>query len=71
MFNTNVAAQFKVSNTPTLMGWNSTMFVNEILDQLQDSYRKPNMVMLFYNNTLFRSLMAPTNLPEMLFYRIR
>jgi hypothetical protein len=50
------------------MGWNPTMSINEILDQLQDTYGKPNMVTLFYNNTLFRSLMAPTDLPEMLFY---
>jgi hypothetical protein len=71
MFDTNIAAQFKVSNTPTLVGWNLTMSINEILDQLQDSYGKLNMITLFTNHTLFRGPMAPTNLPEMLFYCIK
>jgi hypothetical protein len=53
MFDTNVAAQFKVSTTPSLMGWNSTMSINVILDQLQDSYGKPNIMTLFNNDTLF------------------
>jgi hypothetical protein len=34
------AAQFKVLNTPLLIGWNSMMTIIEILDQLQDSYGK-------------------------------
>jgi hypothetical protein len=71
MFDKNIATQFKVFNTPSLTGWNSMMSVNVILDQLQDSYGKPNMMTLFNNNTLFRSPMTPTNLPEMLFYRIK
>ncbi len=70
MFDANIAAQFKVSNTPSLTGWNSTMYVNVILDLLQDSYGKPNMMTLFNNNTLFRSPMTPTDSPEMLFYQI-
>ena len=37
MFDVNIATQFKVSNTPSLMGWNSTMSVKVILNQLQDS----------------------------------
>jgi hypothetical protein len=53
MFDANIAAQFKVSNTPLLTGWNSTMTIIEILDQLQDSYGKPNMMRLFNNDTLF------------------
>jgi hypothetical protein len=71
MFDANIATQFKVSNTPSLMGWNSTMSINVILDQLQDSYGKPNIMTLFNNDTLFQSPMAPTNLPEMLFYCIK
>jgi hypothetical protein len=53
------------------MGWNSTMFINVILDQLQDSYGKPNLMMWFNNDTFFRSPMTPTNLPEILFYCIK
>jgi hypothetical protein len=37
MFDTNNGAQFKVSNTPALTGWDSTMFIVDILNQLQDS----------------------------------
>ncbi len=70
MFGANIAAQFKVSNTPFLMGWNSTMSINIILDQLQDSYRKPNMMTLLNNDTLFRSPITPSDSPEMLFYHI-
>jgi hypothetical protein len=70
MFDANITAQFKVSNTPSLTGWNSMMSVNVIFDQLQDSYGKPNML-LFNSYTLFRSPMTPTDLPKMLFYRIK
>jgi hypothetical protein len=70
MFDINIATKFKVSNTPTLMGWNLTMSFNKILNQLQDSYGKPNMMTLFNNDTLFWSPMAPTDLPKMLFYCI-
>jgi hypothetical protein len=52
MFDANIAAQFKLSNTPLLMWWNTTMTIIQILDQLQDSNGKPNM-MLFNNHALF------------------
>ncbi len=75
MVDVNIAAQFKVSNTPFLTGWNlmnSMMTIIEILNQLQDSYSKPNMMTLFNNDTLFRSPTTPGNSPEMmLFYRIK
>jgi hypothetical protein len=32
MFDENVGVQFKVSKTPTLMGWNSTMAIIKILN---------------------------------------
>jgi hypothetical protein len=70
MFDTNIGAQFKVSNTPALMGWNSTMSILNILNQLQDLYGKPTMMTLFQNNIMFRNPMAPMDSPEMLFYRI-
>ena len=70
MLDANVSAQFKVSNNPNLTGWNATMSVLDILNQLQDTYGKPSMMTLFTNETLYRSPMVPTNSPEMLFYRI-
>jgi hypothetical protein len=71
MLDANVLAQFKVSNNPALTGWNSTMSIIDILNQLQVSYGKPNMMTLYTNDTLFRSPMPASNLPEMLFYRIK
>jgi hypothetical protein len=46
MFDANIGAQYKVSNDPTLTGWNSTMSILDILTQLQDSYGKPTMMTL-------------------------
>jgi hypothetical protein len=70
MLDSAVAAQFKVSNNAALTGWNSTMSIIDILNQLQQSYGKPNMMTLFTNDTLFRSPMTPGDSPEMLFYHI-
>jgi hypothetical protein len=53
LFNVNMTAQFKMSNTPLLTEWNSMMTIIKILDQFQDSYDKPNMMMLFNNDTCF------------------
>jgi hypothetical protein len=71
MFDANIATQFKVSNTLMLIGWNSMITIIEILDQIQDSFGKPNMMTLFNNNTLFWSPLTPGNSPEMLFYHIK
>ena len=70
MLDATVSAQFKVSNNPNLTGWNATMSVLDILDQLQNSYGKPDMMTIFNNETLYRSPMAPSDSPEVLFYRI-
>ena len=70
MLDATVLAQFKVSNNPNLTGWNATMSVLDILDQLQNSYGKPDMMTIFNNETLYRSPMAPSDSPEVLFYRI-
>jgi hypothetical protein len=70
MFDANIGAQYKVSNNPTLTGWNSTMSIIDILTQLQDSYGKPTMMTLYQNDVTFWVAMAPTDSPEMLFYRI-
>jgi hypothetical protein len=70
-FNANMATQFKVSKTPLLNGWNSTMTIMKILDQLQDSYGRPNTMTLFKNHTLFHSPMTPGDSLEMPFYRIK
>jgi hypothetical protein len=71
MLDANVSDQFKVSNNPTLTGWNSTMSITDILSQLQVLYGKPNMMMLYTNDTFCRSPMTASDSPKMLFYRIK
>jgi hypothetical protein len=70
MLDKTVTNQFKVSNTPNLTGWNSTMMIRIILEKLKASYGKPDTMTLFQNDTLFQNLFPATEAPEMLFYRI-
>ncbi len=53
MLDENVLDQFKVSNVPTLIGWNASMTIQEILDQLNGTYGKPDMMMLLIKDTHF------------------
>jgi hypothetical protein len=71
MLNDTIFNQFEVSNTPNLTGWNSRMMICAILEQLETSYGKLDMMTLFGNNTLFRSPFPANEAPEMLFYRIK
>jgi hypothetical protein len=70
MLDENVANQFKVSNMPTLTGWNTSMSIIAMLNQLKGAYGKPATMTLFANDTLFRSLFNPVDASEALFYRI-
>jgi hypothetical protein len=45
MLNDNIADQFKVSNTPNMTAWNSSMSICSIIDQLEMSYGKPNTML--------------------------
>jgi hypothetical protein len=71
MLDDTISNQFKVSNTFNLTGWNSTMTIRAILEQLKTSYGKPDTMMLFGNDTLFQSPFSATKAPEILFYRIK
>jgi hypothetical protein len=53
MLDDSVSIQFNVSNIPTLMGWNASMSIQEILTQLETSYGKPNPMALHNNDLLF------------------
>jgi len=64
MLDTNVVDQFKVSNIPTLIGWNASMSISNILDQLDGTYGKPYTMTLLQNDTLFRSKCNPTDAPS-------
>jgi hypothetical protein len=43
---------YKVSNNPNLTGWNSSMSIRSIINQLRQNYNMPNPMVLFNNNTL-------------------
>jgi hypothetical protein len=59
-----------MSNMSTLTGWNTSISIREILDQLEGTYSKPDTMMLFANDMLFQSAFNPIDAPEALFYRI-
>ncbi len=65
-----ISDQFKVSNIPTLTGWNTSMSIMDMLDQLKTTYGKPNVMTLFANDTLFRSAFNPNDALDALFHRI-
>ncbi len=71
MLDNTVPNQFKVSNQPNLTGWNALMSIQDILTQLETLYGKPAPMALHNNAILFRSAVATTDAPEMLFYRIK
>ncbi len=70
MLDENVADQFKVSNVPTLIGRNASMTIQEILNQLNGTYGKPDTMTLLTNDMHFQSPFNPADKPESLFYRI-
>jgi hypothetical protein len=53
MLDENVSDQFKVSNVSTLIGWNASMTIQEILNQLDSTYGKPDTMMLLTNDMHF------------------
>ena len=61
---------FKVSNDPTLTGWNASMEPRDMFDQITATYGRPTPAALLQNDTLFRSVYSPQDAPEVLFRRI-
>jgi hypothetical protein len=53
MLDENIANQLKVSRVPTLIGWNTSMTTQEILDQLNGTYGKSDTMTLLTNDTHF------------------
>jgi hypothetical protein len=68
MLDKTIPDWYKVSNNPNLTGWNASMSIRAILDQLMANYGMPDAMVFFNNNTLFQSPFPPTEAPEMLFY---
>jgi hypothetical protein len=71
LLNDNIDNAFKVSNNPALVGWNPTMEICEIFDQITSTYGPPTPAAILQNNTLFRSVYSPQDAPEVLFRRIK
>jgi hypothetical protein len=71
MLEDNIDDAFKVSNTPTIRGWNMSMEIMEMLDQITTTYGRPTPNALLQNDTLFRSVYSPADAPETLFRRIK
>jgi hypothetical protein len=65
----NIDDAFKVLDNPALVGWNPSMELRKIFDQMTSTYRRPNPAALLQNDTLFRSVYSPQDAPEVLFRR--
>jgi hypothetical protein len=68
MLDETVLDWYKVLNNPNLTGWNASMSIRVILGQLMANYGMPDAMVLFNNDTLFRSPFPPTEAPKMLFH---
>ncbi len=53
MLNDSIPEEFKVSNNPALTGWNSTMSILDILNQLNTLYGRPEPMTLIQSDALF------------------
>jgi hypothetical protein len=71
MLNENINNAFKVSNSPTLRGWNQLMEIMEILNQITTTYGRPMPNALLQNDMLFCSAYLPANVPKKLFRHIK
>ncbi len=69
MLDKTVPDRYKVSSTPNMTGWNVSMSLRAIIDQLMANYGMPDAMVLFSNDTLFRSPFPFTEAHEMLFFR--
>ena len=52
------------------MGWNPSMEIIDIMEQMTTTYGDHTPTALLHNDTLFRSPYSPTDAPEVLFHRI-
>lgn len=70
LLNKLVRPEFKVSNIPSLTGWNSKITIHNILSQLELNYSKPTANIIWNNNVTFTSSFSPVDTPKSLFCRI-
>jgi hypothetical protein len=70
MLNDNIANKVKISPDPHLIGWNSTMSIQDILNQLELAYGRPSGCEFLQNNALFHLPFCATKAPKRLFWCI-
>ena len=61
---------FKFSPDPNLTGWNPSMEIIKIMEQITTTYGRPTPTAFLKNDTLFQSPYLPIDAPEVLFRRI-
>ncbi len=71
MLDDSIDDAFKFSPDPDLTGWNPSMEIIEIMDQLTTTYGRPTPTALLQNDTLFKSAYSPIDAPKFLFCRIK
>jgi hypothetical protein len=65
----NVGNAFKVSHNLARVGWNPTMELREIFNQMMATYGSPTPAAFLQNDMLFRCIYSPQDAPEVLFKR--
>ena len=71
MLDDSINDTFKFFPDLDLTGWNPSMKIIKIMDQLTTIYGRPMPTALLQNDTLFRSAYSPIDAPEILFRRIK
>jgi hypothetical protein len=70
MLNENIPDQFKVSNSPMLIGWNPRMSIQLIIMQLENTFGLPGGLLMWNNDKIFRADFSPNEAPELLFLHV-
>ena len=65
-----IPEKFRISNNPSMSGWNQTMSINEILDQLDITYGQPGAAELLTNQAAWHAPHSNQEEPEALFLRL-
>jgi hypothetical protein len=65
-----IPEQFRTSNNPTMTGWNQTMSINDILDQLEITFGRPGAAELLINQAAWSAPHSNQDKPESLFLQL-
>jgi hypothetical protein len=66
----NVLHQYQSSGTPGLTGWDPSMSIINIFDQLDATFGKPDAQAVLANDTVYRTPLRSNETPESLFRRL-